>query len=437
MNKLQAGVAVGDITPPLGVDMGGYWSRPSVARGINDKLCVRVVAWRDGNSQAALVVLDLVALHRETIAKLRQRLSATTNIPGSSVLICCTHTHSGPLTYPYRGMGSMDGDYMASMEERVLACIQAATVEMKVVEMSYAKVPFQLGLNRRRLRNSNEDGDVVPYLHVIRLHAGNETVASIFSHPCHPVVLGVDNCEVSADFPGVAVSCIERHTGSPAIFVNGACGDINPRVTNGTFEDVEEIGAQLGQGVRQGLLEAKPIRVSPLCMAMQKVQLPLLPPHGRFTSDILLGISWLNRAHKCIVRKKQGRRRDLVSSAKLEWIREVRRWRREGANARFHDLYVHGIRLGELVLLGFEGELFARYQREIEAESPFRVTIVCGLANGCVGYLPTTDEYHRGGYEIDLAYKVYGEVQMFAPESEQLIRIQARQVLGALDVETQ
>ena len=72
------------------------------------------------------------------------------------------------------------------------------------------------------------------------------------------------------------------------------------------------------------------------------------------------------------------------------------------------------------MLLGLEGEIFARYQLDLEAE--WGSVIACGFANGCIGYVPTADEYPLGGYEVDDAYKVYPSVQMIGPASEELIR---------------
>ena len=105
------------------------------------------------------------------------------------------------------------------------------------------------------------------------------------------------------------------------------------------------------------------------------------------------------------------------------------KWVRAGAErARAQPFEMQALALGELVLLGVEGELFARYQLDLEtAHGP---AVLCGFANGCIGYVPTADEYARGGYEIDLAYKFYPSVQMIAPASEALIRERATALIA-------
>ena len=107
----------------------------------------------------------------------------------------------------------------------------------------------------------------------------------------------------------------------------------------------------------------------------------------------------------------------------------MREWVRAGAEcARVQPFEIQVLALGELVLLGMEGELFARYQLDLEAaHGP---AVLCGFANGCIGYVPTADEYVRGGYEIDLAYKFYPSVQMIAPASESLIRERAAALMA-------
>jgi hypothetical protein len=49
-----------------------------------------------------------------------------------------------------------------------------------------------------------------------------------YGFACHPVVLGADNREVSADRPGQAARILEQELGPVAVFGQGACADVNP-----------------------------------------------------------------------------------------------------------------------------------------------------------------------------------------------------------------
>jgi hypothetical protein len=60
---------------------------------------------------------------------------------------------------------------------------------------------------------------------------------------------------------------------------------------------------------------------------------------------------------------------------------------------------VQVFRIGDLAVVGLPGEFFVEYGLEIKKLSPARVTFVVGLANGCVGYVPTPEAFAQGGYE--------------------------------------
>jgi neutral ceramidase len=64
---------------------------------------------------------------------------------------------------------------------------------------------------------------------------------------------------------------------------------------------------------------------------------------------------------------------------------------------------VQVLAIGDAALVGIPGELFVEFGLEIKQRSPFAHTYVAGLANGCVGYLPTRRAFQAGGYETRLA----------------------------------
>ena len=132
-----------------------------------------------------------------------------------------------------------------------------------------------------------------------------------------------------------------------------------------------------------------------------------------------------------------------VPQAQLEWSRAWLQAARDPQLATTQSFELQGLRIGGLTWLGLEGEIFVRYQLDLERDSPHQPTVLCGYANGCIGYVPTADEYEHGGYEVGTpydfkatagteAYKVYPSVQMIAPESDEIIRRAALSVLNRL-----
>src|SRR5262249_6046886 len=82
---------------------------------------------------------------------------------------------------------------------------------------------------------------------------------------------------------------------------------------------------------------------------------------------------------------------------------------------------VQAIQLGDLVLVGVPGELFAALGLQIKQCAPAQHTIVLGYTNGNIGYIPTRAAYDKGGYEITSAYRFYGYPAALAPEAGELV----------------
>ena len=436
-HELQAGCATADITPPPGIHMGGYWGRTSGALDVHDALEAKVLVFSQGEQKAGLVALDLIALEAAVVGRIRRRVQQEMGIAAESLMICCSHTHAGPLTIPFRGMGLVDLPYLQWLEDLVVQLVDQASGSMVEVHLAYQKVPVQVGFNRRRVyrqigaEKQSSGGSVAPYAHVVLIESSKGHVATLFSHACHPVVLGSANHCISGDFAGAAARYIEKRTQKPALFINGACGDINPRMTNGNFDNVEEIGAELGEAVMEGLGSAKLLDSGGLNSCCEMLRLPFLEPPSRLS----LQFDKLRSQAKLWMRKFAEGGGDIwklrVPLAYLDWTREMLAARVCGD--RFQEFEIQGLRIGSLILLGMEGEIFVRYQLHLEKLASPQVTILCGFANGCIGYVPTADEYVHGGYEVEIAFKVYPSIQMIGPASESLICSKAERVLEKLN----
>ena len=94
---MRAGVALTDITPPVGTRLSGFAGRPVpgfVSTGVRDPLRATVL-WLEG---ALVVALDVIGLTPRDDRALRRRLAVAVGCAPEAVLIACSHTHSGPAT---------------------------------------------------------------------------------------------------------------------------------------------------------------------------------------------------------------------------------------------------------------------------------------------------------------------------------------------------
>jgi len=79
--KFKAGVAVANITPPVGVDMTGFGGRPSGAIGIHDDIFAKALVLDDGNHQLIIVTSDLLSLDFDLVKRIRDLIEANIGIP--------------------------------------------------------------------------------------------------------------------------------------------------------------------------------------------------------------------------------------------------------------------------------------------------------------------------------------------------------------------
>src|SRR5262245_38324606 len=103
---LKAGVAVVDITPPLGYRMAGYYNERRNT-STHDPLLAKAVVFEQGSVRAALVECDIVNMPAEVSSKARSLAEKNSGIPASHITVAATHSHTGPLfTGPLRKLWS-------------------------------------------------------------------------------------------------------------------------------------------------------------------------------------------------------------------------------------------------------------------------------------------------------------------------------------------
>src|SRR5512135_3284502 len=94
----RVGLAAVDITPPLGLWMGGYAARKEPARGIAQPLHAKAMAVQDpGGRRAVIVTLDVLGLTGPVADRMARAVRLRHGLPRERLVLCCSHTHSGPI----------------------------------------------------------------------------------------------------------------------------------------------------------------------------------------------------------------------------------------------------------------------------------------------------------------------------------------------------
>lgn len=411
-DTLKVGVATADITPDGPCELSGFAARVQPSTGVHDPAWARAVVFEGGGRRAALLACDLLGFQPETDTRIRARLCETANLDG--VLLSCTHTHSGPASMRLHGCGSLEEAWLETLVSQLVEVTRRAASDTQPVRAEMARTEIRVGLNRRvpterGILHLSRRGDRPPQaeagvydpdLTALRfVNPEGQGVATLLNHACHPVSLGSEWRTVSCDFPGVAVRSLEstREGGGfgTAIYVQGACGDINPDVERRGWPDCERIGREIGEASRIGFRE-------------NRRELALTPPDYAEKEQFLPF-----RDHNCVI------------------MNEVRDHPAEGSAAGIRAT-ISALSLGEVAFVTLPGEAFCAQGLEIRQRSPFPCTVIAAYSNGNMGYLPTREAYPLGGYEVNDAHRYYGYPDCVAPEAGELCVETAVELLDLL-----
>ena len=383
--ELRAGVAKAGLDPPIGIHMAGY-GPTRTSTGTLDPLEARVLALSDGTRTIALVTLDLCFTFDE---KSMDQIRAGVREKVDEVIFHASHTHSGP-TY------SEAPPAVEHAVPLIEGAIQSAAAAMVPVQIGNGWGQTYIGFNRRYLETDgvvqmfwrNEPKisttfPVDPTVGVIRIDRRDGTpLAILVNYACHPVVLGPDSFNYSADYPGEMRHVVEKAMGhdSMAFFLQGAPGDINPFYDKTPLiEDAVNVMKQTGQKLGlEAIRVANSIQTKVPAAARIQTKTVVLTVANRWNREKL------EAEVKAHYPETSGiARRLLVQEMKMP------------VTTFLLDL---GSPDRDLAFVGFPGEPFVEFQMQLRTKSPLPNSFLLGYTNGYFAYLPTIAAAVRGGY---------------------------------------
>ncbi|NCO38641.1 MAG: hypothetical protein COZ06_16015 [Armatimonadetes bacterium CG_4_10_14_3_um_filter_66_18] len=432
---LFAGAAKATITPPVGIDMGGYGGRPGPAAGVHDELEAAALCLH-GDSTVMLLTADLVGLDRATVVEVRRGIEEATGCPAANVMLTCSHTHAGPAMPCIRSLGEPDAAYLAELKRTLAAIAQLAWERREPALARASRVPLVFGMNRRdgnraAAASDNVDrGTVQPHVEVLRVEeASGSPLAVWMCYSAHPVTLREYNLLFSADWVGYARTTVERRLpGAVVLFAQGCCGNTVSWPHDGTYEECERQGRTFGEAVCATPRPTCESGTHHVACASEALQLPLLDPPPVAQARAILAQCRAARDERW-EEANYGWRQLLAGD--VDWAERVRAAAETGATNLTVDYEVQVVRLGDFAVVGLDGEVFVEYALNLHRGSPFAQTAVTAYSNGNVGYVPTAAAFAAGGYEVETAIRYYRTL-MLKPDCERLILESATRLLARL-----
>jgi neutral ceramidase len=430
--ELHAGAAREIISPPRGIYLIGYGDRTKGNAGVHDDLTATALVLDDGGTRLALVACDLLCLNEFIVDRIRAQVGE-----GTQVVICCSHTHAGPIAYADHRSGRARRAVIASLVERIARAVHRAAAALIPAELAWCQTEVDIAINRREKRPDGEvvigvdpAGPIDRSVGVLRVRGTDGTpLAIVVNYACHGTVLGPGNLLVSADWIGAMRPRVEEALGGLTLFLQGAAGDLNPDHEWGAGDPWEAVRS-LGERVADQVIGAcagslSPLAGVPLRLSRQEVWLPLearattptpLPAYRR----VLTKMAGLPFALRFVV--------DLLLDRRYPW--RSRAEAREGVWQV--PMRVNAVRIGDLGLVTFAAETLTEIGMRVKAGSPAAHTLFASVSDGCIGYLPTAEAHAEGGYEVDVAPFFYRYPARMAAECAQIATDAAVKALRGL-----
>ena len=413
---LTAGVARTCLTPFWGVELTGWgyyierrWRR------VHDDLHATALVVDDGCRQAMLLTLDLMVIDAAFTQLTRERIGRETGLPPAAILITCSHSHNAPAAGGLLGVGVCDPDYedWASRQAATAAILAWNNRQPAILSTAHGEL---VGHSFNRTRVDGLVDTSVTTLKVITPQGDPQ--AFVVNFGAHPTVTtDWRPFDVSRDLPGEVCDLIERALpGVIAMYVQGACGDVN-FLREYIDEQRHHEPAQLLADVALKTQAAASSMHSPqVSFASEVTRLPTrrwLPDelqHDRHEAERRLNNRDASNWRETIGRSMTNRPDDMVKRHGGDEVKAVM------AMARFHiewtariladlatrpeylETEVQSLRIGDLFITANSSEFFTPFALDVRRRANVPEVMLACYANGRIGYLPDAHDIQARSY---------------------------------------
>ncbi len=410
--SIKVGLGEEIITPPVGVPMAGY-ARKGVSTGVHDDLYVRsLVIEAADKTSVVMMTLGIINFGFEHQEKIRAKISAETGIPPDSILISCTHTHSGP------DIGGAGPSYIDLVVNRAAK---------SAIDAWRRRVPGRVGTgsaDRPRARPKRPPARIWGSpprprgrAHQSRGFPGQALgrrlqlrLPSLDPQPAQPGVhrgLAALRDPARPEGPGQKrrAAFFQSAQGDAKVGYTAELSAVGARETPiRNFWYAEVKGKQMAAAVA-GALPGITTSANPdIRVASGFVDLPLRDSHP-MTVKVCRGLERDRQDESCRRRGEGRRARPAESSTtfKVDVLLsglavDCSRWVEKNPNPSPVRARQYAARLGDGVFVTFPCEVFSEIGLKVKQRSPLEKTFVFGVAGGMGGYIPTAEEFKEGGY---------------------------------------
>ena len=419
---LKAGIKRADITPPKGLELAGYPHYPRNNTGFHDPLYATCMYLNNGETEVAIVTLDLLFFSKKHVAAARKLANGKCGIAENSIIISCSHTHSGPWCSGRLDIESLEAgkeqpkEYVNSVVEKISDIICAAKTD--AFDACFASGTEICGAEsgiggNRRIKGGPHD----PLVSVMAVKDNANAIRGIMvNYTLHPTFIHEWSNVCTADYPFyLKLQLEETLPGAIVGFSQGTSGNQSSRYyrQGESYDEAERVGRTLGKAALRALEKADWTDDLPIRIAGGEIDLELRDFGTE--EDLIKQVERDEKIYNDLyARYGNSKNRDeyylwqnanlklLGSEDQLGYVRMQKKGIKVELLSDEAPAEIQAIRLGDTLLVGLQGEIFVEYGLYIKAVAGFGAVIINELSNGCLpGYLYTPESVITGGYETD------------------------------------
>lgn len=408
----RAGVAVVDFDLPEGVPVAGYGggdrrnynpfshSSPYAhffkpAKGVLDPVRAKALIFEKGDTKILWIGVDMVAASPDFVSDVATRVAGL-GIQKNHILVSASHTHSGPGAFTgnkFWALVAVDrfhNEIYNHMMDKIMEAVTKANRGLTEARLGISELTI-LDVTHNRRHSPQLD----PVATIIRIDdAAGKPMATAFTFPIHGTAQGPSNLFLSADVSGAIERSIEKQTNVPALFFNGAEGDVAPLMGSEpeAWDRAQALGAKIAKPIVQARQEIA--TTIPSRLAMTDFELSL--PPAKFSLAA------------CV--KKRG-----LALPLGKYLPHVAPFR--------------GLVIDQAAFVTIPGEAITELGLRIKAyghQLGFKQVGVVGLTNEHLGYILTPEEYALGGMEACAS--------MYGPQLGDQVVEAAKKILTQLSI---
>jgi hypothetical protein len=405
--EVLLGYAEVDITPKIPVETVGFDRQDNVARGILHNLIAQIAIWEISEERFCIISIDSLGFTVEITDTLRDIITRQLCIRRERIMICFSHTHSAPNA----GKEKVYFDFVCT---QILNGIDGAIKTLSPVKAAWGITKAGIGINRR-----NENGVLDERISILKIvdTATNQVKLILLRVTAHANVLTSDNYFISSDYFGTTRNLLEKKYCCKVMITQGAAGNVRPKYQQSDADFLEKHSREASMmKVKSDVVKR---RFDESMAALDKMALEIcksvgviiesLIPQPIFRIEIFSEIKTFSADVPTMERA-----REIADEAMREaeidgtdWLAEIEELRINKVQQQNANIEIQYFVINNGCWCGVANEVMCEIALDISQRANDNLLYFGGYTNGCDGYLPTTDEFNKGGFEVLWSYLLY------------------------------